>query len=208
MEDIWALKTAEREDFASFLDSLEPHEWDAPSLCDGWKVRHVAAHVLGESTFSLPGFMATMVRSGFDPNKTVLRMALADGDRMTPAELVKALREHAADRRRPPGVSPAGVLVDNLVHHQDCRRALGKPRAVPEDRVRAALDDLAPRGTILKAKQRIAGLKLVATDMDWSRGDGPEVQGSGEALLMAMAGRPAALDDLSGPGVATLRSRA
>lgn len=50
-------------------------------------------------------------------------------------------------------------------------------------------------------------LRLTATDLDWATGDGAEVLGPGEALLMAMAGRPHALDDLDGPGMATLRRR-
>ena len=51
------------------------------------------------------------------------------------------------------------------------------------------------------------GLRLVATDLSWSKGDGPEVAGTGEALLMAIAGRAAAIRDLTGPGVAILAER-
>ena len=73
--------------------------------------------------------------------------------------------------------------------------------------MRAALDRMKNTGSILGNKKRVAGLKLVASDMEWTCGDGPEVRGAGEALLMAMCGRKSALDDLSGDGVATLRSR-
>src|SRR5262249_33102447 len=98
------------------------------------------------------------------------------------------------------------LAMDVFVHTQDVRRPLGRPSTIPEDRLRAVADDLranAPMG----ARKRIAGLRLEATDIDWSTGTGPEVTGPAEALIMAMAGRTAALDDLTGPGVATLRSR-
>jgi hypothetical protein len=55
--------------------------------------------------------------------------------------------------------------------------------------------------------KRAHGLRLVATDVEWTWGDGPEVRGTGEALLVALTGRPAALDDLTGDGVPSLRSR-
>ena len=94
-----------------------------------------------------------------------------------------------------------------MIHTQDIRRALGAPGTVPEERVRAALDRMKTTGSILGNKKRVAGLRLVATDMEWTHGDGPAVRGTGEALLMAMCGRKSALDDLTGDGVATLRSR-
>ncbi len=60
---------------------------------------------------------------------------------------------------------------------------------------------------IIGAKRRIAGLQLRATDTEWSHGSGPEVVGPLLSLLMAMTGRKAALDSLTGEGVAILRGR-
>jgi uncharacterized protein (TIGR03083 family) len=97
-------------------------------------------------------------------------------------------------------------LVDGTVHHQDIRRALGYPRAVPVARLERILP-LVPGNPRLGAGRRIKGLRLAATDVAWQHGDGPEVSGTGEALLMAMTGRPAALDELSGPGQPTLAAR-
>ena len=96
-----------------------------------------------------------------------------------------------------------------VIHHQDMRRVLGIPRVVPEERVRAALDVvLTPRGsTNLGSCDRAARLRLQADDINWSWGSGPEVTGTAEAILMAVAGRPAALADLSGKGVAVLAGR-
>jgi uncharacterized protein (TIGR03083 family) len=98
------------------------------------------------------------------------------------------------------------ALTDGLIHHQDIRRALGHPRAVPEERLVAALK-FAPRARALPAPANVRNLRLVATDIDWAHGTGPEVNGPGEALLVALAGRQQALADLSGPGLATLTER-
>ena len=98
------------------------------------------------------------------------------------------------------------ALVDGTIHHQDIRRALDRPRVVPPDRLERILP-LVPSNPRLGAGRRIRGLGLRATDVEWAHGDGPEVTGPGEALLLAMTGRPAALADLEGPGLATLAAR-
>jgi uncharacterized protein (TIGR03083 family) len=106
-------------------------------------------------------------------------------------------------------LGPVTAIRAVVIHHQDMRRALGILRVVPEERVRAALDVvLTPRGsTNLGSCQRAAGLRLRADDIEWSRGSGPEVTGPAEAILMAVAGRPAALADLSGEGLPALAGR-
>lgn len=60
---------------------------------------------------------------------------------------------------------------------------------------------------MIGGRKRIAGVKLQATDADWSIGSGPEVSGPMVSLVLAIAGRAGALKDLSGKGLATLRSR-
>ena len=98
------------------------------------------------------------------------------------------------------------ALTDNMIHQQDIRRPLQLARRIPPERLRAALD-FARYAPTIRGAWRVRGVRLVADDLDWSHGRGPEVRGSGEALLMAMAGRRAALDDLSGPGQPKLAQR-
>jgi len=98
-------------------------------------------------------------------------------------------------------------LVDHFTHHQDIRRPLGLPRAMPEDRLLAALEAAPSIGGFLKAKGRARGLRFIASDIDWSWGDGPEVKGNDEAILLALGGRPSVLNELGGEGLATLRER-
>ena len=93
-----------------------------------------------------------------------------------------------------------------MIHQQDIRRALGIPRTIPAERLRTALEFSLYAPTI-RGAWRARGVHLVATDIEWSHGKGPDVQGPGEALLMAMAGRRDALKDLSGPGKDKLAQR-
>ena len=106
-----------------------------------------------------------------------------------------------------PAAFKGGIaLTDGMIHQQDIRRPLGLPRAIPPDRLRATLD-FAKTTPAIRGFWHRRGLRMVAEDVDWSVGSGPEVRGAGEAILLAIAGRNASVDELSGPGVAALRPR-
>jgi uncharacterized protein (TIGR03083 family) len=207
--DTWDMVDAERKDFADLTDSLTPQQWDAQSLCTAWKVRDVVAHVTQGATIGTGESIKQLVKYGFRMNKLLTEEAQKAGASSTD-ELRANLRATIGNRTTQPGVKAPGILFDEVVHQQDVRRPLGLTRQVPEDRLRASLDDGIRYGNpLVPAKKRIKGLHLTATDLDWETGDagGAEVSGPGEALLMAVAGRPAALADLSGAGVDVLRSR-
>jgi len=209
MTDTWEMVDAERTDLADLTDSLTPAQWDAPTLCTAWKVRDVVAHVTEGATLTTGKTIAVVAKYGFRINKMLNDEAIKGG--AAPIDTVKRdWRATVGVRRTPPGVKAAGLLADELIHQQDIRRALGVPRQIPEERLRVVLDETSKTGSgYLPAKKRVKGLNLKASDIDWETGepDGAEVAGPAEALLMAMAGRPAALDDLTGPGVETLRAR-
>jgi uncharacterized protein (TIGR03083 family) len=206
MVDVWSEVTAERNDLCDLLEALTPKEWDAQSLCEEWRVRDVVGHLIaGSGKIRYTEVLVGLARSGFSLNKMLARGAIEIGSQPT-EDLLKQLREHATSQTRPPMTKADDVLADTLIHAQDIRRPLGKAREIPADRVAAVLDRM--KGAPLTGnKKRIAGLRLTATDMEWSHGDGPEVHGPGEALLMAMCGRKSAIDDLTGEGVHTLRAR-
>ncbi len=203
---LFAAIADERRAFADELEALEPQEWDVPSLCDAWTVRGIAGHLLMPLVLPGPKFLLAMVASGFNFNKASVKLSneVAEKD---PAELVALLRQHAEHRFTPPGSGPAAPLTDVLVHGQDARRPLGHTRAFDPERVTAVLGHLAaaPRGFV--PRKRVEGLRFVATDVDWSNGEGPVVEGPAEALMMALAGRRVALAELAGDGLATLDSR-
>jgi uncharacterized protein (TIGR03083 family) len=193
----------ERTDLAAFLDTLSPQEWQAPSLCDGWTVKDVVAHVVSYEELTPFGLLKRFAKGRFVHANDVGVQEFAP---MPPKELKDFLARHL----RPRGLTAAfgGMigLVDGTIHHQDIRRALGHPRTIPAARLTRILP-LVPGNPRLGACRRIKGLHLVATDIDWRHGNGLEVSGAGEALLMAMTGRPEVVDELTGPGQATLAAR-
>lgn len=197
------LAYAERAELAAFLKTLTPADWQAQSLCDRWTVKDVVAHVISYEELGRFGLLKRFVKGAVVRANEV---GVAEFSSLSPQELVAYLGEHLWPAGLTAGFGGMIGLVDGTVHHQDIRRALGRPRTVPADRLERILP-LVPGNPRLGAGRRIRGLHLRATDVDWQHGSGPEVSGTGEALLMAMTGRPDALADLGGPGQATLAGR-
>lgn len=201
--DLKHLARQEREEFADFLSTLSPEQWDAPTLCEGWRVRDVVAHVISYDELGLLGALGRLVTSGFSLDRA---NAVGLSASREPGELLDALRRHLTPRGVTAGFGGRIALLDCTVHHQDVRRPLGMPREIPAERLRHALAFL-PRARALGSPGRIRGLRLVAEDVEWTQGDGPEVRGTGEAIMLAAAGRRCALEELSGDGVEVLAER-
>ncbi len=193
----------ERADLADFLATLTPRDWEATTLCSKWTVKDVVAHVISYEELGALGLVRRFAKGWVVRANQVGVDEFAD---QSAQQLLDFLRAHLQPRGLTAGFGGMIALVDGTIHHQDIRRALGRPRDIPADRLERVLG-LVPGNPRLGAGRRIRGLRLRATDIDWEHGHGPEVAGPGEALLMAMAGRPAALADLAGPGVQTLTAR-
>jgi len=204
--NLMAMAHAERGDLAEFLATLTPQDWEAPSLCSKWTVKDVVAHVISYEDLGTLGLLKRFAKGGIVWANQVNQVGVDEFAAMSPQQLLEFLRNHLQPRGLTAGFGGMIALVDGTIHHQDIRRSLGRPRRVPTDRLERVLG-LVPGNPRLGAGRRIRGLRLRATDMDWTHGHGPEVTGPGEALLMAMSGRPAALADLSGPGLDTLAKR-
>src|ERR1700758_780874 len=202
-ESRMSMARAERADLAEFLATLTPADWEAPSLCSKWSVKDVVAHVISYEELGTLGLLKRFARGWIVRANQV---GVDEFAALSPQQLLEFLRSHLQPRGLPAGFGGMIALVDGMIHHQDIRRSLGRPRIVPADRLQRGLGLVAgnPR---LGAGRRIRGLRLRANDIDWEHGRGPEVSGPGEALLMAMAGRPAAIADLAGPGLDTLAAR-
>ena len=203
--DLMPLAEEERADLLALLRELTPAQWDAPSLCTNWRVRDVATHIVSYDELSIPGTVATFLR-GRLRTASVNEVALTRYKSLNPAGIVNLIARNQRPSGLPTGFKGGIALTDGTIHHQDIRRALRLPRTIPEHRLVPVLTFSLGAPT-LPTRGNVKGLKLVATDVDWTVGDGPEVSGPGEALLMAAAGRTSALDDLSGGGLATLRRR-
>lgn len=204
MAAVRSIARREREQFAELLAGLTDDQWDAPSLCSGWSVRDVAAHTVAYLSQSLPALLANMIRDRGDVDRLNARM-LPGFAAWTPAELVE-LMHRGADPCGAAGLYGGRVaLIECVIHQQDIRRPLGLDRAVSEEALRVALS-YARISPVIGGARRTRGLQLVATDVDWSAGRGPDVRGPGEALLLAMTGRIEAVrDELSGAGVPNMR---
>lgn len=199
------LVVADRLDLLDLLRDLTPAEWESPSLCAGWSVRDVVAHLLSYEGLSPAQLASRAVRAGLLPDR-MNALGIRELAGLTPDELVQGLASHLEPSGPARRFGSRLGLTDGLIHQQDIRRPLNRPRQIPPERVRQSLS-FALTSPLLRGAWRARGLSLVAEDVGWSHGSGPEVRGPGEAVLLAMAGRAVALADLSGPGVPVLARR-
>ena len=191
----------ERRSLADLLDGLDREEWRRPSLCDGWSVEDVVAHLTLATRLSKPAAIARVLGARGDINRMIGDAARHRSARYAPADLVAQLRETADSPRRPLGTQEWDPLVDVLVHAQDVARPVGRSPDMALDRVHPALDHVWS-SSFYGAAKRFAGLRLVATDADWSRGEGDrEVRGPASGLLLLATGRRAGLERVTGSGV-------
>jgi uncharacterized protein (TIGR03083 family) len=202
----WAAIDRERLDLADLLDSLTPQEWSHPSLCTGWRIREVAAHLaLAQMGKGQAALCMLRARGSFDRmvRDTARRHATA-----STTQFVAEIRAMAGSRKHAPGITHLEPLIDVLVHGQDIAVPLGLTRTMPVDAAATAATRVwtvgLPLSLAFRARSRLHGLRLVATDTDWSVGVGEPVEGPIAALLMLLTGRSALLGQLSGKGAARL----
>jgi uncharacterized protein (TIGR03083 family) len=207
-EDYWAAVRSMRLDIAELLGSLAPGEWDEPSLCRGWRVRDVAGHVAVVPTITTWQMVSVAPRAGLDPNRINTLVAIREGARR-PEEIVALLRERAASKGTAKMLDARNSLFDVIVHSQDIALPLGRDLPVPVEPTRRGLERVWEMGWPFRARRRMAGVTLRATDIAWRVGDGPEVTGPALALLLLLTGRrDAASAHLVGPGLASLDATA
>ncbi|HTJ67181.1 MAG TPA: maleylpyruvate isomerase family mycothiol-dependent enzyme [Actinospica sp.] len=211
--DTFTLIADERRALADVLEQLTPQQWSAPSLCRGWTIHDLTAHLVMGLETTMPEFLRTLMmsRGNFDRANVKLTARWSTRDS---GDLTAALRRHADSRFTPPGQGPAAPLVEILVHAMDVRRALDIDRPIPPESVRPALDFLAAfrlppgaPGPNLVPRGLLDRLQLEATDLDWFSGRGAAARGTGADLLLAVTGRRVGADQLTGPGAEILQRR-
>jgi uncharacterized protein (TIGR03083 family) len=205
-DEVWRCIDAERAALAEQLESLDDSKWETPSLCAGLSVREVLAHMTVSGAVSAPRWMLGVLRVRFDFDQQVtdrLREQLgADA-----GETLDRFRLTIGSRTSPP-LPRLALLGEMIVHGEDIRRPLGLTRTYPQPALDELLHYYAGTDMVVTAKKRIAGLRLEAVDSGITIGRGELISGASLALIMAMTGRSDYCDELSGPGVATLASRA
>ncbi|NUT34706.1 MAG: maleylpyruvate isomerase family mycothiol-dependent enzyme [Hamadaea sp.] len=202
-EEIWQAVRAERLSLAALLEGLTPDQWEHASACPGWRVRDVAAHLTlaPHATYGLVLKELAKARGDFD--RMIHRTAVARAAAPT-ADLVADLRAIADSRRLAPFTTINEPLLDVLVHGQDIAVPLGVDRPMPPAGATTAADRVWRKAFPFFARRKLRGLRLAATDVRWSRGDGELVEGPIAALLVLLTGRRYTLPQLTGPGVALL----
>ncbi len=203
--DLMPLAEAERREFADLLYGLSADEWDAPTLCEGWTVRDVVAHVYSFEDLRPRQVLALALRGRMNLDR-INDLALAPFRRDTPEQLLGRVRARPTPRGLTAGFGGGIALTDGMIHQQDIRRPLGRPRSIPAERIRATLE-IAVASPTLGTRKLLRELQLVADDIDWNHGRGWVIRGPAEAVLMAAAGRVEALAECTGPGVPRLRRR-
>ena len=206
-ESGWSVIEQERRWLADLLESRDAQDWDGPSLCAGWRIRDVAAHVaLAPNPPSLGQMLVDGARARGRFHKLNHDSAVRHADRLG-SGLVTELREHADSRRLPAVTGYRNTLFDVLVHTQDVALPLGLDHPMPVEAARDGAHRVWTMGWPFWARRRLRPFRLAATDIDWTAGDGALVQGPITALLLLLTGRAARLDSLSGAGADRLRQQ-
>jgi len=204
-DEVWRTIDQQRAELADLMETFTDAEWQLPSLCEGWRVRDVAAHLTLAQMGVLPALVAfARARGSFN--------AMIHDSGVRQAELPVEdypvlLRAMIGSRKKAPFVSDLEPLIDQLVHGQDMVMPLGRRREMPPEAAAVAAQRAWSMGWPFNARKRLHGFHLSATDQAWSVGDGPKVEGPARALLMLVTGRDVVLPELTGPGADQLRAR-
>jgi len=200
--DIWGTIAQERKALADDLAGIGDAQWRTASLCTGWSVRDVVAHMTATAETTPLNFLPKLAGSGFSLNK----MSEKDIAKRRSGDVLARFRSRVSSKKHPPGPVDSW-LGETIVHGEDIRRPLGIAHHYPDEALARVGEFYSKSNLVIGGKTRAAGLKLTATDADWSNGSGAEVSGPFISLVLAIAGRKAVLGDLSGPGLPTLESR-
>jgi len=204
----WQVIAAERLRLADLLDEVSGGDWDQPSLCAGWSVRDVAAHM----TLQQLGARAAadmMITYRGDTDRAIRECARQRSAAWPTGKIIAEIRGTAGSRRHNFGVTYRETLIDLLVHAQDIAIPLARSHPMPPEATAAA----ATRIWTMRwpppfpARRVMERFRVTATDIDWSAGQGPPVSAPISAILLLSAGRIAALPQMSGPGTAELAAR-
>jgi uncharacterized protein (TIGR03083 family) len=179
---------AERRELAAVLDGLTPDEWSSTTLCAGWRVAEVVAHMTMPFRFSTGRFVCEMVKSAGRFNRMADRVARQEAAELSRDVLVASLRDNAGHPWQPPGGGPEGALSHDVIHGLDITTALGLDRRVPLDRVEVVLVGVKPK-QVKYFGTDLTGVCLRADDLDWSYGSGTPVTGLAQDLLLVLCNR-------------------
>jgi uncharacterized protein (TIGR03083 family) len=200
-DDLSTTISAERSAFGELLAGLAESDWDAPSLCAGWRAREVVAHMTMPFRYPTWRFLGELARDGGNFARMADRVARRDA-RAPIGALLDGWRANENSPWKPPGGGLEGALTHDVVHGLDITIPLGIPHPVSERALRAVLDAATAPRSLKHFGRDLTGVRLAADDLDWTFGDGEPLRGSARDLLMVLCGRYLPAEHLSGPGAA------
>jgi uncharacterized protein (TIGR03083 family) len=198
---VWAKVAEYRCGLADAFETLTPEQCESPSWCSGWRARDVLGHLVHLAEASQGSMVRDVIRHGMRPHSALDLIARQLGDEPVPS-LAQRLRQAQHGRLHVVGFPRAVGLGDVLVHGNDALRALGMEFGVHPDDVVPVLSVYRRVGGLVFHARPHRNVRLVATDVQWSCGEGPEVTGRAIDLLMLIANRRQVVESLAGPGVA------
>jgi uncharacterized protein (TIGR03083 family) len=189
MDTIRDVIATQRAELAEVLAGLPGPSWDQPTLCAGWRVREVVAHITMPFRYGRGRFGLELAKSGGRFNEMADRVARRDAAGMSPADLAGAVRSNIGHPWKPPGGGFTGALAHDLIHGLDITVPLGLDRLVPEERLRLVLPASLTDRSVKFFGVNLDGIRLRAADMDWTLGSGTPLTGSASDLLLVLCGR-------------------
>lgn len=199
---VWPAVHNERQTLIRDLESLTSEQWTHPSLCPGWDIHDVVAHLVDTAKTTRLGFLGQMMAAKFDFDRATAQGIIRE--RATTPETTLTEFRRVREATKTPPAALATRLVEAIVHGEDIRRPLGITGSYPRESIKAALQYQLKTGASLGGgKERAAGFRLQASDLKCDYGSGPEVEGTSLELLMAVSGRPIDREEFSGEGAAS-----
>ncbi len=204
MAKTWEQAGTVRRDFADLIESLSESQLDGPSLAGAWTPRHILGHVVYIAEMKMPRFMKDMAKARFDYDRMADTTARANAERPL-GELLESLRTKSTTPTPMPGFAELVPVGDVAIHTQDVRRGAGLNGVLNEGVLATALEFVTTHkiGRDLGDLPGRDAVSYRATDLDWSHGSGPLVEGPAEVILMTLAGRDIP-EKLDGEGVSIL----
>ena len=190
-DTLWGHTHRERTALAATLRTLTPEQWEHDSLCEGWTVKDVAVHVITtHPQLGLAGTLGVFARNlGRGYHTMIFRETKRSSARKSIEDILQDFETYATSRRKVATTTTVEPLIDALVHHQDIIRPLGLRHDMDPTAAAVAADRFRLLAPLMGTRRFIKGVRMVATDVDWARGQGRVVEGPMQELLMLCSGR-------------------
>lgn len=180
----------------SLLEDLSTPDWDRPTLCAGWTVAHLAAHLSMPFRIGLPRLMIAMIRARGDFDRAADRLARHDVARMSPDALISALRENIHTEWNPLGGEPVDALCHDVIHGLDLSEGLDRSPTATLAQLACVLDTIKTKDRVEYFGGDLGGYTLAASELDFRIGAGQVISVPASTLVLILTGRMSVGDHL------------